>query len=487
MSYPFALLGILINSLLAVLVLMALLGRLDLLLLRGLRCSPFQPLAVGVGLHWFFYFGPINFGTIFINSEVQANYAWVVRKPLMAQASLASLIAYPLLLLVLAGLAWWLRDSPLARSWQGLPVVPANQSLVVAALMAVLAVLIAPFIATRAADYGAFYSKVPLLLSSFVKGLFPLEAIPLLAASLRVFSLPRPAAASGEAPRFIAVASLQILTFILLRQRFLTLLAVVLVGLALTRWLRRRQLVIGVPIGLLLAYAIPTALRFRRYPPLPGQPLADYIALSTRNFIGGLLPGQMIHSALNDFSYNKAGMASISVLLDLRQADLLRINEPFGWMPPEIFRVFPASLKARLPDWGSHGAEDLVSRALGVGGPGWTNWGLPEVIPEDFVIDMMETPWLNAVANGGFWGVAVFALITGLAMAALWWALCHLLLWRRWTWVLPFGVLFVVGQGPSWFGDLLVMVKVSLPWLLLCACVAAYSRWSHSARTTQRQ
>ena len=487
MSYPFALLGILINSLLALLVLMALLGRLDLLLLRGLRHSPFQPLAVGVGLHWFFYFGPINFGTIFINSEVQANYAWVVRKPLMAQASLASLIAYPLLLLVLAGLAWWLRDSPLARSWQGLPVVPANQSLVVAALMAVLAALIAPFIATRAADYGAFYSKVPLLLSSFVKGLFPLEAIPLLAASLRVFSLPRPAAASGEAPRFIAVASLQILTFILLRQRFLTLLAVVLAGLVLSRWLRRRQLVIGVPIGLLLAYAIPTALRFRRYPPLPGQPLAEYLALSTRNFIGGLLPGQMIHSALNDFSYNKAGMASISVLLDLRQADLLRINEPFAWLPPEIFRVFPASLKARLPEWGSHGAEELVSRALGVGGPGWTNWGLPEVIPKGFVIDMMETPWLNAVANGGFLGVVCFALITGLAMAALWWGLCHLVLWRRWTWALPFGALFVVGQGPSWFGDLLVMMKVSLPWLLLCAFVAAYSRWSHSARTTQRQ
>jgi hypothetical protein len=236
-----------------------------------------------------------------------------------------------------------------------------------------------------------------------------------------------------------------------------------------------------------LAYAIPTALRFGRYPPRPGQPLAEYLAISTRNFIGGLLPGQMMHSALNDFSYNKAGMASISVLLDLRQADLLRINEPLGWLPPEIFRVFPASLKARLPDWGSHGAEDLVSRALGVGGPGWTNWGLPEVIPKGFVIDMMETPWLNAVANGGFLGVVCFALITGLAMAALWWALCHLVLWRRWTWVLPFGALFVVGQGASWFGDLLVMMKVSLPWLLLCAFVAAYARWSHSARTTQRQ
>ena len=487
MLYPLAFFGILANSMLALVVLLALLGRLDVPLLSGLKQSPFQPLAVALGLHWFFYFGPINFGAVLINSEVQRNYAWIVRKPLIAQASLASLIAYPLLLLVLAGLAWWLRDSPLARRWRGLPVVPANQLLVVAALMAVMAVLIAPYITTRSADAGAFYEKVPLFFNPFVKGLFPLEAIPLLAASLRVFSLPRPAAADGEAPRYIAVAGLQIFTFILLRQRFLTLLAVVLASLVMARWLRRRQIVVGVPIGLLLAYAIPTALRFGRFPPRPGQPLADYLALSTRNFLGGLLPGQMIHSALNDFSYNKAGFASISVLLDLRQADLLRINEPFGWLPPEIFRVFPASLKARLPEWGSHGAEALVSRALGVGGPGWTNWGLPEVIPKDFVIDMMETPWLNAVANGGFLGVVVFALITGLAMAALWWVLCHLFLWRRWTWALPFGALFVVGQGPSWFGDLLVMVKVSLPWLLLCASVAAYSRWSHSARTTQRQ
>jgi hypothetical protein len=270
--YPLAFFGILVNSLLALVVLLALLGRLDVPLLSGLKQSPFQPLAVALGLHWFFYFGPINLGAILLNSEVQNNYAWIVRKPLMAQASLASLIAYPLLLLVLAGLAWWLRQSPLARRWQGLPVVPVNQLVVVAALMAVMAVLIAPYIATRSADAGAFYEKVPLFFSPFVKGLFPLEAIPLLAASLRVFSLPRPAAADGEAPRYIAVAGLQILTFILLRQRFLTLLAVVLAGLVMARWLRRRQLVVGVPIGLLLAYAIPTALRFGRYPPRPGQP-----------------------------------------------------------------------------------------------------------------------------------------------------------------------------------------------------------------------
>ena len=96
--YPLAFFGILANSLLALVVVLTLLGRLDVPLLAGLKKSPFQPLAVALGLHWFFYFGPINLGAILLNSEVQSHYAWIVRKPLMAQASLASLIAYPLLL-----------------------------------------------------------------------------------------------------------------------------------------------------------------------------------------------------------------------------------------------------------------------------------------------------------------------------------------------------------------------------------------------------
>jgi len=454
--------------------------------LKILRDSPFQPLAVAVLVHWFVYFGPMNLGAILINSEIQANYAWVVRKPLMAEAALISLVAYPLLLMVLAALAWALRTTPLAQRWRGLPVVPYSQVLVLAILMAVLAAWIAPFIATRVADGGGYYGRVPLPFRPFVKGLFPLEAVPLLAAIQRGFSLPRPAPA-GEMPRFLAVALLQLLTFILLRQRFLTLVAVVLVGVVLSRWLRRRLLLGGIPIGLLLAYAIPTALRYGRFPPRPGQPFSDYLAQSTRNFIGGLLPGQMMTSLVNDFSYNKAGMASLSVLLDLRRSGLLINNDPMGWLPAELFRVLPGSFKQRFPEWGSFGAEELVSRALGVGGPGWTNWGLPEVIPKDFVVDMMETPLLNPVANGGLIGVVLMALVTGVLMAGFWWFLCRLHHRWSWCWVLPFGVLFVVAQAPSWLGDLLVTLKISPPWLLLAGLVASYPRWSHSAKITQRQ
>ena len=484
--YPTALAAVLANTLLAVMLLWGLLGSSVPALLKPLRDGPFQPLAVAVAAHWLLYFGPMNFGAILLHSEVQANYAWIVRKPLMAEAALISLVAYPLLIAVLAALAWGLRETPLAKRWRGLPMVPYPQLLVLAILMAVLAAWIAPFIATRVADGGGFYGRVPLPLRPFVKGLFPLEAVPLLGAILRGFSLPRPAP-PDELPRFLAVALLQVLTFILLRQRFLTLVAVVLVGVVLSRWLRRRLLLSGVPIGLLLAYAIPTALRYGRFPPRPGQPFTDYLAQSTRNFIGGLLPGQMMASVVNDFSYNKAGMASLSVLLDLRHSGLLTNNDPMGWLPAELFRVLPGSLKQRLPEWGSHGAEALVSRARGVGGAGWTNWGLPEVIPKDFVIDMMETPLLNPLANGGLIGVVLMVLLTGLLMGSLWWFLCRLNLRWRWCWVLPFGALFVVGQAPSWLGDLLVTLKISPPWLLLAALVAAYPRWSHSASTTQRQ
>ena len=484
--YPTAVVAVLANTLLAVIVLWGLLGRWRPSLMIPLREGPFQPLAVAVAAHWLLYFGPMNLGAILIHSEVQANYAWIVRRPLMAEAALVSLVAYPLLLAVLAALAWGLTRTPLAQRWRGLPVVPYPQLLALALLMALLAAWIAPFIATRVADGGAFYDRVPLPLRPFVKGLFPLEAVPLLAAIQRGFSLSRPAP-PRELPRFLSVALLQLLTFILLRQRFLTLVAVVLVGVVLSRWLRRRLLLTGIPIGLLLAYAIPTALRYGRYPPRPGQPFADYLAQSTRNFIGGLLPGQMMASLVNDFSYNKAGMASLSVLLDLRHAGLLQHDEPIGWLPAELFRVLPGSLKQRMPEWGSHGAEELVSRALGVGGPGWTNWGLPEVIPKDFVIDMMETPLLNPVANGGLLGVITMALVTGLVLGGVWWVLCRLNLRWGWCWVLPFGVLFVVGQAPSWLGDLLVTLKISPPWLLLAALLATYPRWSHSASITQRQ
>ena len=474
------------NTLLAVVTLWSLLGRSLPSPLPSLRDGPFHPLAVAVAVHWLLYFGPMNFGAILIHSEVQANYAWIVRKPLMAEAALISLVAYPLLIAVLAALAWGLRLTPLAQRWRGLPMVPYPQLLVLAILMAVLAAWIAPFIATRVADGGGFYGRVPLPLRPFVKGLFPLEAVPLLGAILRGFSLPRPAP-PNELPRFLAVALLQVLTFILLRQRFLTLVAVVLVGVVLSRWLRRRLLLSGVPIGLLLAYAIPTALRYGRFPPRPGQPFTDYLAQSTRNFIGGLLPGQMMASVVNDFSYNKAGMASLSVLLDLRRSGLLVNNNPMGWLPAELFRVLPGSFKQRFPEWGSFGAEQLVSRALGVGGPGWTNWGLPEVIPKDFVIDMMETPLLNPLANGGLIALILMILVTGLVVAGVWWFVCRLNDRWRWCWVLPFGVLFVVAQAPSWLGDLLVTLKISPPWLLLAGLVAAYPRWSHSAKITQRQ
>jgi hypothetical protein len=478
-AYPLALLGISGNSLLAVGALAALVGPMAYPPLAALKKSPFQPLAVAVAFHWLLYFGPMNFGAVLLNSQVQANYSWVVRKPLMAQASLVSLLAYPVVLLLLAGLAWWLRDSRLARDWQGLPPVSLRQIVGVAALMALMAVFIAPYIGTKAADAGRFFRVVPLPLRPFINGLMPLEAVPLLAASLRAFSLPRPTPPI-ELPRFLGVAALQILTFILLRQRFLALIAVVLVGLVLSLWLRRRQLLVGIPVGLLLAYAIPTALRYGRYPPRPGQPLSEYLAISTRNFIGGLLPGQMINAALNDFSYNKAGMASLSVLLDMRQANLLQSQNLLGWLRPEIFRAFPGALKERLPDWGSQGAETLVSRAIGVGQPGWTNWGLPEVVPKDFVIDMMETPWLTPLANGGFVSVVVYALLNGALLAGVWWLLCRFQLRWPFLWMLPLAVLFLVGQGPSWFGDLAVMLKVCLPWLLLCALIAAHGRWSQA-------
>jgi len=474
----FALFGVAANVGLAMAWLAALIGpRCPWPLVHPLRNGCLRPLALAVLLHWLLYFGPINAGALLLQSKMQESYSWVIRRPMFAAAAMHSLVAYGLILALLAGLAHLLEACGLNQRLRPVPRWPRPQLLVVTALLALISALIAPVIGTIDANGGAWVHGLPWLLRPWAKGLFLIEAIPLVAAGWQVL------AASGPPPRaerwvWLLLVALQFTTFILLRQRFLSLLAVVWVVICLLRWWRRPSLWGWLLVGLSVAYALPTALRYTRLARAPGQPLQEYLAQSWQNFATGLLPTNLAASALNDFSYNKAGLASLSVVLDLRRMNLLRAHDGWAWLFADLYRFVPGALKPCLASWGAAGAERSVSSALGVGLPGWSNTGVSPEVARGWVVDLMESPLLDPVTTGGLIGVLSFSLVISLLLTLFWCAACWLQGRRSCLWMLPCGLLAVVALGPSWLGDLLVLGKVVIPWLGLCGAVAYYRVWN---------
>ena len=473
---PIAFLGVFANVVAGTICLLALIrSRPGWGPLEPLRTSCLRPLSLAVVLHWLLYFGPINLGALVLQSQVQESYSWVIRRPLLAAAALHSLVAYGLILSLMAAFAALLQRGGLNQRLQLVPRWPRPQLLMVAVLLVLISALIAPVIGTIAANGGAWVDGLPWLLRPWAKGLFLIEAIPLVAAGWRVL------AASGPPPRaerwlWLLLVALQLTTFILLRQRFLSLLAVVWVVVCVLRWWRRPSLWGWLLVGLSVAYALPTALRYTRLARAPGQPLQEYLAQSWHNFATGLLPTNLAGSAVNDFSYNKAGLASLSVVLDLRRMSLLQGSDGLSWLFADLYRFLPGALKPWLASWGAAGAERSVSRALGVGLPGWSNPGVSPEVARGWVVDLMETPLLDPVTTGGWVGLLSFSLVMALLLCLFWCAACWLQ--GRWPclWLLPCGMLAVVGLGSSWLGDLLVLGKVAIPWLGLCGVVAWLSR-----------
>ena len=471
-----SLLGVLGNVTLALAWLACLIGpRCPWRVLHPLRNGCLRPLALAVLLHWLLYFGPINVPALVLQSNIQEAYSWVIRRPLIASAALHSLVAYGLILAVMAALAHLLEAAGLNQRLRPSPSWPVSQLLAVAVLLALISSLIAPVIGTISANGGAWVDGLPWLLRPLAKGLFLIEAIPLVAAGWRVLAnstSPPPA----ERWAWVLLVALQLTTFILLRQRFLSLLAVVWVMACILRWWFRPWLWGWLLVGLSAAYALPTALRYTRLAPAPGQPFEQYLSQSWQNFATGLLPTNLAASALNDFSYNKAGMASLSVVLDLRRLSLLQSHDTWGWLFADLYRFLPGALKPNFEFWGDASAERTVSLALGVGLPGWTNPGVSPELAQGWVVDLMETPFLDPVASGGWLGLLCFSLVMPVLMTILWCLACRM--YARWQvlWLIPCGLLTVVGLGPSWLGDLLVLLKAVTPWIVICVGVKALMR-----------
>ena len=482
-STSIALLGIAANVALACVWLIALLGpRCIWSVLQPLRSGCLKPLAVAVVLHWLLYFGPINLGALLLHSNLQETYSWVIRRPLLATASLHSLVAYGLILALMAALAGLFELRGVNQSLGLVRRVSRMNMLLVAVLLAVISALIAPVISTIAANGGAWVDGLPWLLRPLAKGLFLMEAIPLVAVGCEVLTADAPPPRQQRGFLVLLVA-LQLLTFLLLRQRFLSLLAVLWVLAWFVRWWRNAVLWLWLTVGLALAYALPTALRYTRLARAPGQQLEDYLAQSWQNFATGLQPVNLAASAMNDFSYNKAGLASLSVVLDLRRSGVLSGSDVLAWIFADLYRAIPGALKPMLANWGSAGAEVSVTRALEIGLPGWSNPGVSSELAQGWVVDLMETPLLDPVATGGWAGLLCFSCLTALLLPLFWCVSCWLQARWSFVWFLPYGILMIVSTGPSWLGDLLVFGKVALPWILLCACLAWFTSRGQNSST----
>ena len=479
MPASMALLGIAANVAMASAWLFLLLGpRRPWPILQPLRSGCLKPMAVAVVVHWLLYFGPINFGALVLQSSMQETYSWVIRRPLLALAALHSLVAYGLILALLASLAGQLERQGLNHKLGLVPRWSGQQVLMVSVLLALISALIAPVIGTVAANAGAWVDGLPLLLRPLAKGLFLIEAVPLIAVGCQVLTADAPPPRQQRGV-LVVVVVFQLLTFVFLRQRFLSLLAVLWVLAWLFRWWRKPVLWLCLTSGLFLAYVVPTALRYTRIARAPEQSLEAYLAQSWQNFAVGLQPGNLAISAVNDFSYNKAGMASLSVVLDLRRTGVLPGSDVLAWFFADLYRAAPGALKSILPSWGAQGAEMSVTRALGVGLPEWSNPGVSADLARGWVVDLMETPLLDPVTTGGWGGLLLFSAFTALSLSAFWCFACWLQ--GRWPflWLLPYGILGVVSLGSSWLGDLLVFGKVVIPWLFLCGCFAGIAFQAH--------
>ena len=474
--YAQALFGILANILAAAAILSFLiLPRCSFRLIQPLRNGFLRPVAVAVAIHWLIYFGPTNLGPLFLKSSIQSDYNWVVRRDFIAQASLHSLVTYTLIFSILAIISHFTHAFSLKLRLQLRPAWSTLQVISVSILLLLISFFVAPVIGTDLANGGAWIKSLPGVLQPWGKGLFLIEAIPSVAAGWKILDH-KSKLSPRECTMLFIVLLIQILTYILLRQRFLSMMAVLLFGVCFIRLWRSLWVSFFLVSGMTLAYVLPTALRYTRIPRLPGQPFGDYLSQSWQNFLIGMLPNNIFNSVVNDFSYNKSGLSSMSVVLDLRQQELLNLSDPWLWILAELFRAMPAAIKPAFSEWGFGSAESSVSQSLGVGLPGWTNPGVASELSLGWVIDLMETPFLDAVSSGGWIGILSFSIIITFFLTLFWYASCQLCL--RWNnfWLLPCGFIAVVSLGSSWLGDLLVLLKNIGPWVLLCVLVQFLNR-----------
>lgn len=450
-----------------------------------IRTSGIGPLFIAIQIHWFIFFGPINFFSACLYSSHQELYPWVINRAHLGIGMAVGLMGYGLTLISLTAIAILISHfSTISTSSSSIyiPYEGVNKSvLMFAAIVLIISLWISPVIGTIDANNGAWYEIIPPGVRFLAKGLFLVEACPLVYSGWIVIS----GLLNNEVPeksfrRLHIVALVQIIAFLALRQRFLSILAITFYGSIVLYRMRSKVLIIGIIILLLLGYVVPSGLRYTRLPPNNFETTRDYLEASTKSFLIGLHPQKILSSALTDISYNKSGAAALSVPIGISR-NIQPTN--FDWLLVEIHKALPWPLKSRLSEWGNSRSEKRIGQLLGVGANGKTIPGVSPEVQEGWVIDMMETPFLEPLTNSGIIGVMLFSLVFSSFISLVWIGSRYCVAHFSFAWPIPAGVLYVVSTGPSWIGDILTLLKVVIPWLVICLLISRYEKAISSGKT----
>ena len=438
---------------------------------KSVRNSGLLPVIIAVQIHWFLFFGPINLFPICLNSNHQSLYPWVINKQFFAPAMLIGLFGYVSLLSFLLVISYCLLKSKISFPTESLFRREHQQSSLsvigMSILILILAIWISPVIGTIVANDGAWFKTLPPVIRWLGKGLFLVEACPLIFSGWKTVSqLSRAKKKSAKHLKvFTVVAIFQLIAFLTLRQRFLSLLAVSFYGCIVLANIHSKKIIIALFLMLFLGYSIPSGLRYTRLAPSQFENQSDYLQASARAFFNGIKPQNLFSSAIADFSYNKSGAAALSVPLGIQNRESNWFN--FNWIFVELYKPLPGSLKPHFKGWGDNRSEKLIGTWLGIGKDGKDIPGVSRSVQGGWIIDMMETPFLEPLVAGGITGVFFFSIIFALFISLIWSGTLFLTSSYSFLWPLPAGILFVLAAGASWIGDIFTLFKVVLPWILV--------------------
>jgi len=439
------------------------------LLGKLVRTSGLLPVIIAIQIHWFLFFGPINLFPICLNTYHQNLYPWVINKQFYAPAMLVGVFGYASLLSILLIISYYLQRLKInhhpASIFRRNHKISSFSVIGISVLILILAIWISPVIGTIVANDGAWFQTLPPVIRWLGKGLFLVEACPLIFSGWKTISqLSRAEKKSSKQLKvFSVVAIFQLLAFLTLRQRFLSLLAVSFYGCIALATIRSKKIIIALALMLVLGYSIPSGLRYTRLAPNQFENQTDYLQASARAFLSGIKPENLFSSAIADLSYNKSGAAALSVPLGIQSSESYWFN--FNWIFVELYKPLPGSLKPHFRRWGDNRSEKLIGTWLGIGKDGRNIPGVSRSVQGGWIIDMMETPFLEPLVAGGISGVFFFSIIFAIFISLIWSGTLFLTSRYSFLWPVPTGILFVLAAGASWIGDIFTLFKVVLPWI----------------------
>ena len=430
---------------------------------------------LAVCLHWCIYGTVLNFPVVHIKSDHIEMYNWVVRYQHLSTSAVYSLVFYVLSIVWLEVCARYLNQihdaGDLSLDWN----ISLRGPYLIAGFLFISSLLVGGQIGTTEADGGAWANQFPSLIQPIVRGLFVVQLSPTILIVVRSFWRGRAKSTRSVFLVELGVLVIQLVTFAMLRQRFMTLIELTIIAILASRVFKKYLVGLWGLLGALISYSVPTALRYTRLSRSEDQSFYEYLDQSYQNFLVGLRPANLISSFVNDISYNKAGLAPLSVVLDVKKESSGILESAFGWLRPEIFSSVPSFLRNHLVGWSGHSAEEIVSRLLGVGVKGWSSAGVSSELSQGWIVDLLDTPMLNAAANGGLIGIVSAATITAVLIAIAW--TCVIAIQRRfkYVWVISCTYIAAIAFSGSWLGGLIVATKVGSLYVFLCILLEALS------------